>query len=110
MPDTAGQTPILAVKKMGGIFLIILGLLLTAWGFSYGYTWLGILGVLVLVGGGVVLALKVIRRNPPCRSSGILRRRRHLPVSAPSLNPPSRYTLPSVGRASEEFDEGVHGG
>jgi hypothetical protein len=65
MPDTAGQTPILAVKKMGGIVLIILGLLLTAWGFSYGYTWLGILGVLLLVGGGVLLALKVIRRNPP---------------------------------------------
>jgi hypothetical protein len=65
MPDTAGETPILAVKKMGGIVLVILGLLLTAWGFSYGYTWLGILGVLVLVGGAVLLALKVIRRNPP---------------------------------------------
>ena len=63
MPTTAADKPNLLVKKLGGIVLLIIGLLALMLGASQGPTWLTILGVLFLIGGVVVLAMKISRRN-----------------------------------------------
>ena len=63
MQDNASGSPIFLAKKMGGIILLILGLLLTVLGFAYGSNALGIVGILLLVGGVALLVLKIIRRN-----------------------------------------------
>jgi hypothetical protein len=54
---------ILLMKKFGGVALILFGLLLTATGYSGSYPGLTTVGVLLLIGGMVLLALKIARRN-----------------------------------------------
>ena len=58
---------VLLVKKLGGLFAIIIGCLLTAVGVTFESTGTTILGVLFLALGAVLLVLKIIRRNqgPP---------------------------------------------
>ncbi|NOG69273.1 hypothetical protein [Roseicella sp. DB1501] len=63
MPTTAADRPNLLAKKPGDIVLLIIGLLALMLGAGQGPTWLTILGVLFLIGGVVVLAMKVSRRN-----------------------------------------------
>jgi hypothetical protein len=65
MPDYASDTPIFLVKKVGGLVLLILGLLLIVLGYGYESNGLLILGVLVLAGGIALLVLKIVRRNQP---------------------------------------------
>jgi branched-subunit amino acid transport protein AzlD len=59
----AVERPILLIKKLGGILLLLLGLLLTALGFSSESTGLTAIGILSLAAGAIFLALKIIRRN-----------------------------------------------
>jgi hypothetical protein len=59
----AGEKPILLIKKLGGLFLLLFGLLLAGLGFRDGSTSLIIIGILLLAAGVVLLALKIIRRN-----------------------------------------------
>jgi hypothetical protein len=59
-----GEGPILLAKKFGGLVLVFLGLLGVAFGYEYGSGALMAGGVVALVAGAVLLALKVIRRNP----------------------------------------------
>jgi hypothetical protein len=59
-----GEGPILLAKKFGGLVLVFLGLLGMAFGYEYGSGALMAGGVVALVAGAVLLALKVIRRNP----------------------------------------------
>ena len=54
---------ILLGKKLGGLFAIIIGALLTAVGLTFESTGTTILGVLFLALGAVLLVLKIIRRN-----------------------------------------------
>jgi hypothetical protein len=63
MPAYASDTPILLIKKLGGMLLLIPGILLVALGLVEQMTWLTILGILLMAGGAFLLALKVIRRN-----------------------------------------------
>lgn len=65
MPVDASEKPSLLIKKLGGLLLFAIGILLMAvgLGFGEGATWLTVLGILLVIGGGVALALKVIRRN-----------------------------------------------
>jgi len=58
---------ILLTKKLGGLFAIIIGCLLTAVGVIYESSATTLLGVLFLALGAVLLVLKIIRRNqgPP---------------------------------------------
>jgi hypothetical protein len=58
---------VLLVKKLGGLFAIIIGCLLTAVGVTFESTGTTIVGVLFLALGAVLLVLKIIRRNqePP---------------------------------------------
>jgi len=53
----------LLVKKLGGVFAIIIGCLLTAVGVTFEYSSTTIIGVAFLVLGAVLLTLKIIRRN-----------------------------------------------
>lgn len=53
----------LLFNKLSGILLLVVGLVMTATGFGSGSNGLGILGILFLAGGGLLLALKIIRRN-----------------------------------------------
>jgi len=55
--------PILLIKKLGGLFAIIVGCLLTAVGVTFEYSGTTFLGVLLLVIGAVLLVLKIVRRN-----------------------------------------------
>jgi hypothetical protein len=59
----AGEGPILLAKKLGGLFLVILGCILTASGVSLPSTTLTTLGALLLIAGGILLVLKIMRRN-----------------------------------------------
>jgi hypothetical protein len=59
-----GEGPILLAKKFGGLVLVFLGLLGVAFGYEYGSGALMAGGVVALVAGAVLLALKVIRCNP----------------------------------------------
>ncbi len=59
----AAETPILLVKKVGGILLLLFGLLLTALGLTGDSGWLTTIGIILLVAGAIVLTLKIIRRN-----------------------------------------------
>ena len=54
---------ILLGKKLGGLFAIIIGALLTAVGLTLESTGTTILGVLFLAVGAVLLVLKIVRRN-----------------------------------------------
>jgi branched-subunit amino acid transport protein AzlD len=59
----ASESPILLIKKLGGVLLLLLGLLLTALGFNSESTGLTTIGILSLVAGAIFLALKIVRRN-----------------------------------------------
>jgi hypothetical protein len=63
MPNTATETPVLLIKKMGGVVLLLLGLLLTALGYSNGSNGVATLGFVLLAGGVALLVLKILRRN-----------------------------------------------
>jgi hypothetical protein len=53
----------LLVKKLGGLVAIIIGCVLTALGLTFDYASTTTIGVAFLVLGGVLLTLKIIRRN-----------------------------------------------
>jgi uncharacterized membrane protein HdeD (DUF308 family) len=63
---TSGN-PVLLIKKLAGVLLLILGLVLVlaATGLSQSYNGLTVLGTLVLVTGIVLLIMKIVRRNQP---------------------------------------------
>ena len=63
MVARASEGYILFGKKLYGLFLILLGCLLTAVGVSYTYTGLTAIGILSLFAGVVLLVLKIVRRN-----------------------------------------------
>ncbi|MBX9829230.1 MAG: hypothetical protein K2Y27_30110 [Xanthobacteraceae bacterium] len=63
MVAQAGEGPVFLAKKLGGLFLIILGSILTASGVSLPSQWLTVLGALFLVAGAILLVLKIVRRN-----------------------------------------------
>ncbi|GGC76703.1 hypothetical protein [Chelatococcus reniformis] len=63
MADVA-EGPTLLVKKFAGLALVILGLLGLTLGYEYDSGSLTWLGILALVIGAGLLALKIIRRNP----------------------------------------------
>lgn len=50
-------------KKFGGILLLVLGFVITAYGFGTESNGLGILGLVLLACGVVLLILKIVRRN-----------------------------------------------
>ena len=54
---------VLLVKKLGGLFAIIIGCLLTAFGLTFESGGTTFIGVLLLVIGAVLLVLKIVRRN-----------------------------------------------
>jgi hypothetical protein len=60
----AGEQTILALKKLGAMFLLLVGLGLTAVSFNNGSIGFAVLGLLLIAGGAVLLILKIIRRNP----------------------------------------------
>jgi branched-subunit amino acid transport protein AzlD len=59
----ASESPILLIKKLGGVLLLLFGLLLTALGFNSESTGLTTIGILSLAAGAILLALKIMRRN-----------------------------------------------
>ena len=63
MAARAGEGYVLLVKKLYGLFLIILGSMLTAAGVSYASTGLIVFGILALIAGAILLVLKIVRRN-----------------------------------------------
>jgi hypothetical protein len=63
MVAQAGEGPILLLKKLGGMILIVVGCLLTAVGLNLGSIVQIALGVALLAGGMILLALKIVRRN-----------------------------------------------
>jgi hypothetical protein len=67
MVAQAGEGPIFLTKKLGGLALIILGCLLTALGFSVGYTGVMALGIVLLAVGAILLVLKIVWRNQDAR-------------------------------------------
>ena len=64
MAGHAAEGPILLIKKLGGLLLVILGCVLIATAVSAGYTGLSVAGGVLVAVGAVLLALKVLRRNP----------------------------------------------
>lgn len=58
------STPTLLIKKLAGVFLLVIGFLLTATGMSTGYSGLTIIGWILLATGVVLLVMKILRRNP----------------------------------------------
>jgi drug/metabolite transporter (DMT)-like permease len=63
MVAQAGEGPILLIKKLAGMILIVIGCLLTAVGLNSGSILQIALGVALLIGGMILIALKIIRRN-----------------------------------------------
>ena len=55
--------PSLLGKKLGGLFLVIVGLLLIALGVSTQATGWVVFGTMILVAGLILMALKIMRRN-----------------------------------------------
>ena len=55
--------PVFLIKKLGGLLLLICGILLAALAYSDGSTGLTVLGILLVAGGVVLMALKIYRRN-----------------------------------------------
>ncbi|MGY0573189.1 hypothetical protein ACTGJ9_020565 [Bradyrhizobium sp. RDM12] len=54
---------VLLIKKLGGLFAIIIGCLLTALGVTFESSGTTFVGILLLVTGAVLLVLKIVRRN-----------------------------------------------
>ena len=63
MAANTGQDPVLLMKKLGGMFALVLGAVLTAAGYGAGSSETTVVGVVLLVVGAVLLALKIMRRN-----------------------------------------------
>jgi hypothetical protein len=63
MAATTGQGPVLLMKKLGAMFSLVLGAVLTAFGYSIESTATTVVGVVLLVLGAILWALKIIRRN-----------------------------------------------
>jgi hypothetical protein len=63
MATSAVQGPMLFFKKVWGLLYVVLGCLGIGIGFEIGSTWLIAAGIVALVIGASLLALKVIRRN-----------------------------------------------
>jgi hypothetical protein len=63
MVTSASDGHFLLVKKLGGLFSIIVGCLLTAVGVTFESTGTIIVGVLFLALGAFLLTLKIVRRN-----------------------------------------------
>lgn len=63
MVANASDGHVLLAKKLGGLFSIIIGCLLTAVGVTFESTSTIVVGVLFLALGAVLLTLKIIRRN-----------------------------------------------
>jgi hypothetical protein len=63
MVAQAGEGYVLIGKKIYGLFLIILGFVLTAVGASSNAPGLTAIGILSLIAGVILLVLKIIRRN-----------------------------------------------
>jgi hypothetical protein len=63
MVARANDGHVLFAKKIYGLFLIILGFVLTAVGFESNAPGLTALGILCLIAGAIFLVLKIIRRN-----------------------------------------------
>jgi hypothetical protein len=57
------EGPVLLMKKLGGLFSIIVGCLLTAVGVASESTGVIVVGVLFLALGATLLTLKIMRRN-----------------------------------------------
>jgi hypothetical protein len=60
---TGNEAPVFLIKKMLGMGLLLLGLIVSAVGFAAGAPSFGILGLFIAAWGVVLLALKIIRRN-----------------------------------------------
>jgi hypothetical protein len=54
---------VLLVKKLGGLFAIIIGCLLTAVGVTFESGGTTFVGVILLILGAILLVLKIVRRN-----------------------------------------------
>ena len=65
MAAVTDQGPILLAKKFAAMLALILGAVLTAYGYSESSTATTVVGVVLFVLGIVLLALKIIRRNEP---------------------------------------------
>jgi LPXTG-motif cell wall-anchored protein len=63
MATNTVQGPMLFIKKLWGLLYIVLGCLGIAIGYETGSPWLIAAGIVALVVGVSLLALKVIRRN-----------------------------------------------
>jgi hypothetical protein len=63
MTEFTDGKPTLLVKKLGAMFFLLVGLLLTATGYAGGYSSLSVVGVILLAVGAVLLLLKIVRRN-----------------------------------------------
>ncbi|WP_201837457.1 hypothetical protein [Microvirga zambiensis] len=63
MPDDVTDKPVLAIKKLGGLLLLIFGIVVALLAYSNGSTGLSIVGILMAAVGVVMLVLKVVRRN-----------------------------------------------
>ena len=63
MVASASDGYILLVKKLSGLFSVIIGCLLTAVGVTFKSTGTIVIGVVFLALGAVLLTLKIIRRN-----------------------------------------------
>jgi drug/metabolite transporter (DMT)-like permease len=63
MVTHAGEGTVLLAKKLGGVFLILLGCVLLAAGVNLESTGVLVLGVLALIAGVIFWVLKIIRRN-----------------------------------------------
>ena len=64
------EAPVMLMKKMSGMVSLILGCLLTALGIEFESTSTTVVGILFLVLGGALLALKIIRRNQGTAQGG----------------------------------------
>lgn len=63
MTAPADGSSVLLIKKLAGVFFLIVGLLLTATGLSFSYSGLTAIGALLLGTGLILLVLKIMRRN-----------------------------------------------
>ena len=63
MPDYETEKPVLAIKKLGGLLLLIFGVVVALLAYSNGSTGLSIIGILMAAVGIVLMVLKIVRRN-----------------------------------------------
>jgi hypothetical protein len=66
--DERGNPMTLLTKKVTGLGLVLLGGLATAHGAAGGRAWEALLGLLVVIVGAALLAMKIVRRNMPSES------------------------------------------